>query len=132
MGLILGTRFPSSRAPAPLAAFSVMFLGQSFVALLTLALAVAANPIVVRDSTITIPFAKQVNLTGSATLVQLDQARAKALKEHGSTKSSGKFVVAAASVPVTNTGVSYIASVSFIPALCSQNFIDVLFLGWGW
>lgn len=96
-----------------------MFLGRSFVALLTLALAVAANPIVVRDSTITIPFAKQVNLTGSATLVQLDQARAKALKEHGSAKSSGKFVVAAASVPVTNTGVSYIASVSFIPAMCS-------------
>ena len=96
-----------------------MIFSQSFVAILTLALAVAANPIVVRDSIVTIPFAKRVNLTGSANLVHIDQARAKALKQRAEAHRSGDFVEAAGSQPLTATPVSYVAAVRLL-LLCSS------------
>lgn len=89
-----------------------MIFNPSFVALLTLALAVAANPIVIRDSLVTIPFAKHVNLTGSANLVQSDQARAKALKERAEAYRSGNLVEDVGSQPLRATPVSYVAAVS--------------------
>lgn len=90
-----------------------MFSSKSFAALLTLALAVAANPIGRRDNIVTIPFAKRINMTGSANLVKLDQARAKALKDHAEAQRSGKSAVAGGgSLPLTATPVSYVASVS--------------------
>ena len=92
-----------------------MILGQSFVALLTLALTVAATPVVVRDTPVSLSFAKHVNTTGTASILHRDQARAKHLKARAQALASGEFSEAAASIPVTNEAVSYIASVR--PAL---------------
>ena len=85
-----------------------MFLGQSFVALLTLALTVAASPVIVDEAPVTLKFAKHINTTGTLNLLKHDQARAKFLKN----RSNSKFTELASSIPVTNEAVSYIASVS--------------------
>jgi cathepsin E len=79
---------------------------------LLLALAVAANPVIVQRSLITLPFSKQVNLTNIPNLVRRDQARAKALKATGQAKAGIPLKSdAVISSPATNEAVSYIASV---------------------
>lgn len=93
-----------------------MFSSQSFVALLTLALTVAATPVVVRDTPVTLPFAKHINATGVANILQRDQARAKFLKARG---HASPFNEDASSFPVTNTAVSYVASVSTQRPVCN-------------
>ncbi|KAI0059467.1 family A1 protease [Artomyces pyxidatus] len=87
-----------------------MFPTASLTTLLLLALSVAANPIVIRDSFIKVPFAKKLNVTGSFDLIQKDQARARALKAHGAAKASG-LAAAATSIGVTNVAQVYVASV---------------------
>ena len=82
-------------------------LSSSFLAFLTLAVTVAANPIVT-SSPITLPFAKVVNTTGTVNIIAKDQARIKALKS----RTSPVVLERAVSDPVTNELVSYIASVS--------------------
>ena len=79
-----------------------MFFSQSFIALLTLALTVAASPVVVDETPVTLSFAKHINSTGTLNLLKLDQARAKHLKA----RRSGPFTELVGSLPVTNTAVS--------------------------
>ena len=66
--------------------------GSGFIATLTLAIAVAANPLVqVRDTPVTLSIAKRFNFTGSATLIERDQARASGLRKLAEAKLNGKL-----------------------------------------
>ena len=80
----------------------------SFVALLTLALAVSANPITVNQPLVSLPFAKRVNATGTVNIVERDLARIRALRAR---TTPHVFSEDAVSAPVTNELVSYIATV---------------------
>ncbi|KAI0693867.1 aspartic peptidase domain-containing protein, partial [Cerioporus squamosus] len=74
---------------------------------LTLALVTDAS-VVRRDAApITLPFVKRVNTTGTAKLLEIDQARAKALRE----RSEGHRRPPT-TVPATNVAVTYVTTVS--------------------
>lgn len=90
-----------------------MFPGSSIIATLTLAIAVAANPLVqVRDTPITLSAAKRFNFTGSASLLERDQARVKGLRQLAEAKISGKLNEdAVISTPATNQAVDYVVNV---------------------
>ena len=63
-------------------------------------------------SPVTLPFARRLNFTGAANILQIDQARAKGLREHATTKP-GKFTkTPIISTPATNQAVDYVATVS--------------------
>ena len=79
---------------------------------LILALAVAANPIVVDQPKVTLPLVRRLNLTSVHNLLRHDQSRAKALKARGSASTSLIHTDAAISETVDNKAVSYYASVS--------------------
>ncbi|KIP03623.1 hypothetical protein PHLGIDRAFT_233169 [Phlebiopsis gigantea 11061_1 CR5-6] len=96
-----------------------MFSAKSLVALLTLALSVAATP-VARDGHISLSFAKHVNATGTAHLLERDQARAKIIKERAQALAAGKE---ARSLAVTNEAVSYIAAVGVGSPATTYNLI---------
>ncbi|EIM87136.1 family A1 protease [Stereum hirsutum FP-91666 SS1] len=85
-----------------------MFPKVALTSLLLLAMSVAATPVAVRDTLITLPFAKHINSSGSGTIVQQDKARIKQLvaRFNGDTE----FQEDVGSVPVTNQVVSYIVS----------------------
>ncbi|KAF5385370.1 hypothetical protein D9615_001228 [Tricholomella constricta] len=84
----------------------------SMLSTLLLALAVSANPIVIRDSPVTLPLARRLNVTSIHNLVRHDVARAKALRARGEVKVSGDFHVdAIINEQVDNQAVTYIASV---------------------
>lgn len=101
-----------------------MFLSQSFVALVALALTVSATPVVRDTPTITLPIAKRFNTTGTFNLLAQDQARAKWLKSRG---KGEQLAERAGSVPVTNELVSYIASVGVgSPATTCKWFREML------
>ncbi|CAL1694484.1 unnamed protein product [Somion occarium] len=91
-----------------------MFPGSSIIATLTLAIAVAANPLVqVRDTPITLSAAKRFNFTGSASLLERDQARVKGLRQLAEAKISGKLNEdAVISTPATNQAVDYVVNVA--------------------
>lgn len=72
--------------------------------LFVLALAATASPFIARKSPVNIPLARKFNFTGGANVLKADQARAAALR---AAASGGTH-----QVPVTNTLVSYTASVS--------------------
>lgn len=91
-----------------------MVFASSFIAFLTLALTVAATPIVTPGSYVSLPFAKVVNTTGSVNIVKNDLARIKALKARS---TPVVFESRASSEPVTNELVSYIAAVRISCAL---------------
>ncbi|KAF8808125.1 family A1 protease [Phlegmacium glaucopus] len=74
---------------------------------LLLALAVAANPIVVKRSLVTLPISKRLNLTSLPNLLRNDQARARAFKGETTSIQSDAVI----SSPADNQAVSYIASV---------------------
>lgn len=86
----------------------IMFPKVALTSLLLLAMSVVATPVAVRDTLITLPFAKHINSTGSGTIVQQDKARIKQLvaRFNGDTE----FQEDVGSVPVTNQVVSYIVS----------------------
>lgn len=89
-----------------------MFSAASLLSTLLLALAVSANPIVVRDNLIRVPFAKKINVTSEGHILKNDQARAAALRAHALGRASGKLTKdAVISVPVQNQAVTYVASV---------------------
>ena len=89
-----------------------MFPAASLTAFLFLAVSVAANPIVVRKAPVTLPFARQLNITGAHDVVLKDQARAKNLISGTKARESGTLSPdAVGSVGVTNVGVVYEASV---------------------
>ncbi|OBZ76836.1 Polyporopepsin [Grifola frondosa] len=94
----------------------------TLLSLCALSLTARAIPVVVRDSPVTLPFARRMNFTGSATLLEIDQARAKALKARS--QSHGIFDKSAIiSVPTTNQAVYYTASVGVgtPPTQCSSS-----------
>lgn len=100
-----------------------MFPTASLLATLLLAFSVATNPVVVRDNLIRLPFAKQVNLTGASHVLQKDQARAAALRAHGTAKAAGTLAKdAVVSIVVQDQAVTYVASVGVgsPPQTCKQ------------
>ncbi|KAI0257081.1 aspartic peptidase A1 [Lactifluus subvellereus] len=79
---------------------------------LLLAVGIAADPIVIRQAPVSLPFARHLNATGSNDLVRKDQARAKNLVAVCEAKESGALGPdAIVSVGVTNIGVIYQANV---------------------
>lgn len=90
-----------------------MFPTSSLLAALVLALAVSANPIVVRDNLIRLPFAKKINVTTEGHILKNDQARAAALRARGLARAQGKQLEkdAVTGITVQNQAVSYVASV---------------------
>ena len=89
-----------------------MFPTATLTAFLLLVVNVAANPIVVRNAPVTLPFARRLNITGAHDLVAKDQARAKNLLSIGNAKQSGTLSPdAIVSVGVTNVATVYEASV---------------------
>ncbi|GLB35829.1 putative peptidase A1 [Lyophyllum shimeji] len=98
----------------------------SLLSTLLLALAVAANPIVIRDSPVTLPLARRLNTTSIHNLLRHDQSRAKALRARAEAKASGNFHTdAIINEPVDNQAVTYIASVGVgSPATTYSLLID--------
>lgn len=83
--------------------------------MLAFCLSVAANPIVIRDNLIRIPFSKHVNVTEPAHILKQDQARASAIISQGKRKSRNKLqkdAVEIGSVEVQNQAVAYLANVN--------------------
>ena len=78
------------------------------------AVTVAAKPIIVRDSPVSLPIARRFNLTGVPSILKQDQAGAKALKGRSqSSKAKGPSLKQAAifNVDATNQAVDYVVSV---------------------
>ncbi|KAG1780199.1 aspartic peptidase domain-containing protein [Suillus placidus] len=87
---------------------SIMFPAASLLTTLLLALSIAASPVEIRDSPITLPITRRLNTSGGTiNLLQRDQSRATALK----TASRNALGRRAGSIPVTNDAVIYIAAV---------------------
>ncbi|KIM47467.1 hypothetical protein M413DRAFT_439126 [Hebeloma cylindrosporum] len=80
---------------------------------LLLALSVAANPVLVNRSPVTLPISRRLNLTSIHNLVRHDQARAKALRARAAAKTTGLtfHTDAVINEQVDNQAVTYIASV---------------------
>ncbi|OCH85903.1 aspartic proteinase precursor [Obba rivulosa] len=76
------------------------------------ALAVVAKPVVVRDSPITLPVVRRLNLTGKSTIADLDRARVRSMQNGVfSRPARAKSAASVFNVPVTNEAVSYVATV---------------------
>ncbi|PAV22065.1 aspartic peptidase A1 [Pyrrhoderma noxium] len=104
-----------------------MFSAPALLSTLLLAIAVAGNPVVVRDNLIRLPFAKQVNVTSFGDILKQDQARAAALRTFGQARASGKTLEKDAVInePVQNQAVTYVASVGVgSPATTYSLLID--------
>ncbi|THH21222.1 hypothetical protein EW146_g287 [Bondarzewia mesenterica] len=119
------------RAPAAVDSFHSLFLAMfptaALTSLLVLALTVAAKPVVIRDSLISLPFAKTINVTSIPLLLKHDQARAKALRARAEAKISGVSLSsdAVVSISVENQAVTYAASVGVgSPATTYSLLID--------
>lgn len=85
----------------------------------TLALLSAASPLVVHDSPITLPLTRRMNLTGTKTILERDQIRAKGLSAGRSKRihESTSAVEAAAStfpVPAINQATTYTVEVLYV------------------
>ena len=75
-------------------------------------LSVAANPIVIREASVSLPFARQLNVTGSHDLVLKDQARARNLVALSNAQQSGTSSAdAIVDLGATNAALAYRASV---------------------
>ena len=77
--------------------------------LLLLAVGVAANPVVINRSPVTLPLAKKYNFTSINNLVKHDQARARALKSRAFRKGGVPDTVV--DEPIDNQAVTYVALV---------------------
>jgi cathepsin E len=86
-----------------------MTLTSLLFSLLLLALGVAANPVVINRSLVTLPLAKKYNFTSINNLLKHDQARARALKSRAFRK--GAVPDTGINEPVSNQIVVYVASV---------------------
>ena len=91
-----------------------MFAIYSLLTTVVLSLAVAANPVLIRDSPVTLPLVRRLNANGTAfNLLARDLTRVSKLKQSSAQRLSGAAVDAiVANVPVTNQVVDYVASVS--------------------
>ncbi|KAI0703854.1 acid protease [Cerioporus squamosus] len=85
---------------------------SAFLAVLVNVLTLPGEAVVIRKtSPVTLPFARRLNLTGTANLLQHDQARAKALKA-GAMTSPGKLrKTPIIDVPATNQLAEYVTTV---------------------
>ena len=100
---------------------------SALLALTAAAVAVSANPIVVRDSPITLSIARRFNTTGVVNVLEADLARAKVLKARGQAAHAAAPLTArsAVNVAITNTAVVYSASVGVgSPATTYDLLID--------
>jgi cathepsin E len=100
-----------------------MFSRSALLATFTLALAVAANPVVqIRDAPVTLPMVKRMNFTGTATLLERDQKRVQGFKARANAKLDGQSSLvedAAGSVTATYQLVDYTVDV------CSRIFLHL-------
>ncbi|KAG2343384.1 acid protease [Suillus weaverae] len=100
--------------------WSIMFPAASLLTTLLLALSIAASPVEIRDSPITLPIARRLNTSGGTiNLLQHDQSRATALK----TVSGNALGRRTGSIPVTNDAVTYIAAVGVGSPATTYNLI---------
>ncbi|KAH9982951.1 acid protease [Lactifluus volemus] len=84
----------------------------TFLGFLLSAVGIAANPVVIRQGPVSLPFARRINATGFNDLVQKDRARAKNLADVYQAKESGTLGHSTiVRVGVTNAGVTYEANV---------------------
>lgn len=80
---------------------------------ISLALIASASPVSIRSSPVKIPLARRFNATGTKTIIEHDQARAKFFKSGGPSKANVRAASSAsAPVPVTNGAVTYTAEVN--------------------
>lgn len=81
---------------------------KTLLSTLLLALVVVANPVPAQEHRVTLPLSKHINTTAIRDVLKHDQARARHLKG----RTAQKFhPLSLGSEPVTNTAVTYIASV---------------------
>lgn len=92
--------------------------------ILSLAIAVAANPVVIRKSPVTLQVARRFNFTGSANIRDIDQARAKALKSRTRTNPKDVNKASLVNLPITNAVVTYTADVSVQLADMNHNVVS--------
>ncbi|KDR85732.1 hypothetical protein GALMADRAFT_53199 [Galerina marginata CBS 339.88] len=94
---------------------------------LLLALSVAANPVLVERSPVSLSLSRRLNLTSVHNLLRHDQTRAKTLKTRGAAKAAGLPIQNAAVIneAVDNQAVTYIANVAVgSPATTFELLID--------
>ncbi|CAA7264889.1 unnamed protein product [Cyclocybe aegerita] len=94
---------------------------------LLLAFSVAANPVVIDRSPVTLHLSRRVNVTSIHNLLRHDQVRAKALKAKGAAKAAGVPLDTRAIIneQVDNQAVTYVASVGVgSPATTYSLLID--------
>jgi hypothetical protein len=97
-----------------------MFPAVSLLTTLLLALSIAASPVEIHDSPITLSIARSLNTSGGTiNLLQHDQSRAAALKAVGKDTLGRRT----GSIPVTNVAVCYIASVGIGNPATTYNLI---------
>ena len=77
------------------------------ITVLLLILSVAANPIVVRKPSVSLPLTRRLNITGTHDLIQKDQARARNMFAVSKAKRSGS----PGNVGITNVAIAYTAVV---------------------
>ena len=90
-----------------------MVLFAILLATVLLALAIAADPIPVKRSLVTLPISRRINLN-SLSILEHDQLRVKALKAKGEARAAGTSLSERASVinsQAKNQGVFYVASI---------------------
>jgi len=89
-----------------------MFQTALLTGLILLALSVKANPIVARNTLVSLSFARQLNVTGSKNLVLRDRARAKHLASLSKAKQSDNLSAnAIVGIDVTNAASAYRTSI---------------------
>ena len=81
----------------------------SLLTTLLLSVVVAANPIVVHKSLVTLPIYKRINITNAQDLVRHDQIRARALRGKSDAEVFDRDV--GINSPLNNRALSYVASV---------------------
>ncbi|PPR05338.1 LOW QUALITY PROTEIN: hypothetical protein CVT26_011601 [Gymnopilus dilepis] len=98
---------------APTLFTDATMFSSAFLATLLLSLSVAASPVVVNKSPVSLPLSRRLNLTSVHNLVRHDQNRAKALKSRGNSKPVGarRSEDAVIDSSVDNQAVTYVASV---------------------
>ena len=108
--------------------FSGLRLASVFLGVLALGL--YSDALVVRNtaSPVTLPFARRFNFTGASKILEIDQARAKALKARALAKPGHFSRSAITNDPVTNQAVDYVANVLPISQLFSSLVCSSYFL----
>lgn len=101
-----------------------MFPVASLLTTVLFAISIAASPIEIRSSPISLSLARTLNTEGGAiNLVQHDQARATALRTPGDAIDAGQLDRRQGSIPVTDIAVSYIAAVGVGSPATTYNLI---------